>query len=86
MEKRQKSQAIHQRLRQLLLEYVVVGGMPEAVKTFFSTHDINRVIQVQKNILDEYRDDMVKYARSEDKSRIRECFNSIAIQRQMYIG
>ena len=54
--------------------------MPEAVKTFFSTHDINRVIQVQKNILDEYRDDMVKYARSEDKSRIRECFNSIPRQ------
>ena len=74
------AEAIHQRLRQLLLEYVVVGGMPEAVKTFFSTHDINRVIQVQKNILDEYRDDMVKYARSEDKSRIRECFNSIPRQ------
>ena len=71
---------IHQRLRQLLLEYVVVGGMPEAVKTFFATHDMNQVCQVQRHILNGYRDDMIKYARSEDKPRIRECFDSIPRQ------
>jgi predicted AAA+ superfamily ATPase len=71
---------IHQRLRQLLLEYVVVGGMPEAVKTFFATHDMNQVCQVQRYILNGYRDDMIKYARSEDKPRIRECFDSIPRQ------
>ena len=71
---------IHQRLRQLLLEYVVVGGMPEAVKTFFATHDMNKVCQVQRHILNGYRDDMIKYARSEDKPRIRECFDSIPRQ------
>ena len=71
---------IHQRLRQLMLEYVIIGGMPEAVKTFFATHDVNQVVRVQKNILNEYRDDMVKYARAEDKSRIRECFDSIPRQ------
>lgn len=73
-------QDIHQRLRQLLLEYVVVGGMPEAVKTFFATHDMNQVCQVQRHILNGYRDDMIKYARSEDKPRIRECFDSIPRQ------
>ena len=73
-------QDIHQRLRQLLLEYVVVGGMPEAVKTFFATHDMNQVCQVQRYILNGYRDDMIKYARSEDKPRIRECFDSIPRQ------
>lgn len=71
---------IHQRLRQLLLEYVVVGGMPEAVKTFFATHDMNQVCQVQRHILNGYRDDMIKYARAEDKPRIRECFDSIPRQ------
>lgn len=71
---------IHQRLRQLLLEYVVVGGMPEAVKTFFATHDMNQVCQVQRHILNGYRDDMIKYARTEDKPRIRECFDSIPRQ------
>ena len=73
-------QDIHQRLRQLLLEYVVVGGMPEAVKTFFAAHDMNQVCQVQRHILNGYRDDMIKYARSEDKPRIRECFDSIPRQ------
>ena len=71
---------IHQRLRQLLLEYVVVGGMPEAVKTFFATHEMTQVCQVQRHILNGYRDDMIKYARAEDKPRIRECFDSIPRQ------
>ncbi len=72
--------AIHERMRQLLLQYIVVGGMPDAVTTFFKTHDINAVIAVQKNIVEEYKADMVKYARHEDKNRIRECFESIPRQ------
>ena len=83
-EETQIVEPIHQRLRQLMLEYVIIGGMPEAVKTFFATHDINQVVRVQKNILNEYRDDMVKYARAEDKSRIRECFDSIPRQLSRY--
>ena len=72
--------AIHHRMRQLLLEYVIVGGMPEAIKTFLNTHDVNQMLTVQRNIVDEYKVDMVKYARSEDKSKIRECFESIPRQ------
>lgn len=73
-------EAIHQRMRQLLLEYVIVGGMPEAVSTFLNTHDVNQMLAVQRAIIDEYKVDMVKYARSEDKPRIRECFESIPRQ------
>lgn len=73
-------EAIHQRMRQLMLEYVIVGGMPEAVSTYLSTHDVNQTVAVQKAIVDEYKADMVKYARSEDKPRIRECFESIPRQ------
>lgn len=73
-------EAIHQRMRQLLLEYIIVGGMPEAISTFLTTHDVNQTIAVQRAIIDEYKVDMVKYARSEDKSRIRECFESIPRQ------
>ena len=46
----------------LFLQYIVVGGMPEAVGTFLQNHDIGQVLQVQRNIVDEYKDDMVKYA------------------------
>lgn len=73
-------EAIHKRLGDLLRQYVVVGGMPEAVNTFIATHNIGQVVQIQKDIIDEYKDDMVKYADDSDKSRIRECFESIPKQ------
>lgn len=73
-------EALHIRFRQLLLEYMVVGGMPEAVTTMLTTHDINQVIDVQHAIIQEYKADMVKYARSEDQPRIIECFDSIPRQ------
>ena len=71
---------IHARLRQLLLEYTIVGGMPAAVKKFLDTHDVNELKTVQRAIIDEYKGDMIKYARSEDRPRIRECFESIPRQ------
>ena len=74
------SEAIHKRMSDLLLQYAVVGGMPEAVNVFLATHDIGRVVKVQRGIVDEYKDDMVKYAAEEDQSRIRECFESIPKQ------
>lgn len=73
-------EAIHHRMRELMLQYVVVGGLPEVVKTFFETHDMNQVVAVQRAIVEEYKTDMVKYARSVDKPRIRECFDSIPRQ------
>lgn len=72
--------ALHQKLRQLLLQYAVVGGMPEAVQTFVDTHQMNAVLRLQRNILADYEEDMVKYADKRDKSHIRECFRSIPRQ------
>lgn len=73
-------EAIHRRMRQLWLEYTIVGGMPAVVSTFLNTHDVNRLRAEQRGIIDEYKADMVKYARIEDKARIRECFESIPKQ------
>ncbi len=74
------NEAIHKRLFQLLQRYVVVGGMPEAVTAFFETNNINEVSKAQRDIIDTYKADMLKYARQEDKARIRECFDSIPAQ------
>lgn len=74
------NEGIHQRLRDLLLRYTVVGGMPEAVSTFLETNNMNDVLDVQRAIIDTYKADMLKYALQEDKSRIRECFESIPAQ------
>ncbi len=74
------NEAIHQRMRELLVRYVVVGGMPEAVVAFMETNNINEVQDVQHGIVETYKADMLKYALQEDKSRIRECFESIPAQ------
>ncbi len=74
------NEAIHQRMRELLLRYIVVGGMPEVVSTFFETNNMNDVLEVQRGIIETYKADMLKYALTADKSRIRECFESIPSQ------
>ncbi len=72
--------ALHNRMRQLLLQYAVVGGMPDAVQTFVNTKQMDEVLRIQRDIIRSYEDDMVKYAEKKDKSRIRECFESIPKQ------
>ena len=73
-------EALHQRMRELLLQYTVVGGMPDAVQTFVNTKRMDEVLQIQRDIVRSYEDDMVKYAEKQDKSRIKECFQSIPRQ------
>ena len=72
--------AIHNRMRKLMLQYVVIGGMPEAVADFVVHKDFSRVLSIQKRIVADYKDDVVKYAIQEDKSLIKECFQSIPTQ------
>ena len=73
-------EALHNRMKQLLLQYVVVGGMPDVVQTFVNTKQMNEVLRIQRDIVRSYEDDMVKYAEGKDKPRIRECFQSIPRQ------
>lgn len=74
------SPAIHQRLSQLVLQYTVVGGMPEAVVSFVENKNLGEVLQIQRDIISGYEDDMLKYANETDKPRIRLCFESIPRQ------
>ncbi|MCI8790122.1 MAG: ATP-binding protein [Lachnospiraceae bacterium] len=73
-------EALHNRMRQLLLQYAVVGGMPDVVQTFVDTKQMNDVLSAQRDIVRSYEDDMVKYAEKKDKSHIKECFQSIPRQ------
>ncbi len=72
--------ALHLRMRDLFLKYVVVGGMPSAVQTFVDTNDMSKVLQIQQDIVRGYEDDMVKYAPKQDKPLIKQCFQSIPKQ------
>ncbi len=71
---------IHKAMMDLLYRYVIVGGLPEVVNCFLETKNIELIYQVQRNLIAEYEEDMVKYADDADKSRIRECFESIPKQ------
>lgn len=71
---------LHNRFREILLRYAIVGGMPEAVNEYLDSKQIGAVRQIQQDIVNGYRSDMIKYAPSEYKSRIRECFDSIPKQ------
>ncbi len=73
-------ESLHERFRELLHQYVIVGGMPEAVTTFLETKQVGKLLTVQKRIVDEYKSDMLQYALQADKPRIRECFESIPSQ------
>ncbi len=59
---RESSAGNAQTLLKLFAAYIVVGGMPDVVQTYVNTHDIGKVIQVQRNILELYRQDIAKYA------------------------
>ncbi|MDO4488104.1 MAG: ATP-binding protein [Eubacteriales bacterium] len=73
-------QALHSLMREKLLQYAVVGGMPDVVQTFVDTKQINLVLQLQRDIVRSYKDDMVKYAEKNDKANIKQCFESIPKQ------
>ena len=72
--------AIHNRMRQLMLQYIVIGGMPEVVADFVKNKDYARILRIQQRIVRDYQDDVVKYALQEDKTLIKECFKSIPLQ------
>lgn len=69
--------AMSAKLRELLLQYYYVGGMPEVVKNFVENHDYNEVRRIQNAILDTYDNDFSKHAPIAEVPRIRMVWNSI---------
>ena len=71
---------IHKRLLELLKLYLFIGGMPEAVRVYAETHDLNAVSSVHASIIDTYRDDFPKYAARRDLARMLGVFNFAAMR------
>ena len=64
--------AVHESIRALYLQYLIVGGMPEAVMAFFATHDLNEVRRIQRGILDSIRDDFGRYKDDKGQDKVNE--------------
>ena len=57
--------AIHERMMGLFKEYIVVGGMPRVVDNFVKNHNFANVLKLQRGIINDYEDDIAKYAEGE---------------------
>jgi len=70
---------IHQQMMKYFRQYLVVGGMPEAVQKFVTDEDFQKVTKIQKSIIDSYRDDISKYA-GKEKVLVKRVFDAIPSQ------
>lgn len=55
---------LHKKLLTTFRLYMIVGGMPQAVNSYLSTNDFDEVERIKTNILNLYRNDIVKFANS----------------------
>ena len=63
-----------------LTAYLQTPLEPETVQLYIDTHDIAKVVQNQRSILELYRLDIAKYAEGSDKAKIKAIFDSIPAQ------
>jgi len=71
---------VHSIAIELYNKYLIVGGMPAAVKEFVGSNSFVAVADIQNRILNEYIADMAKYADPATGIRIRACYESIPAQ------
>ena len=68
---------IHQKLLSMFFVYLIVGGMPDAVKTYIDTKDIREVDKVQKDIVTLYKEDFTQYELDDKKLRLKAIYDII---------
>ncbi len=74
------NQAIHQKTLRLLGEYIAIGGMPESVDLWCKYQNLDRCTRVHKTLVDTYRQDFERYAKTFQLEHINALFNSIPHQ------
>ena len=72
-------QVVHETMLNLFGVYLIVGGMPDVVRTFVESKDIGRVVALQRDIVSQYRQDIIKYAQK-DPNKITKIFDEIPSQ------
>ncbi|MFC1617582.1 ATP-binding protein, partial [Candidatus Margulisiibacteriota bacterium] len=70
----------HNELIEYLKIYFYIGGMPEAINMYIKYKDLNKVREVQKEILQGYEADFAKHTSKANALRISNLWNSIPAQ------
>ena len=76
-------QALHRKAMDYFKEYLIVGGMPQAVKMYSETRDFEKVDKIKRNILNLYREDIRKHA-EELNLKVEQIFDTIPSQLQKH--
>ena len=66
--------------RNQFFEYCILGGMPAVVNQFVEQGNFSGTLDLQKQLLADYREDIHKYAEGLDKARILNIFDHIPVQ------
>ena len=67
---------IHDKMMELFRLYMIVGGMPAVVQRYIDTNNLKYVIELQKEILAQYKKDIAKYD-PDNKLYLEDIFNLI---------
>lgn len=54
---------LHSTIMKLFRQYILIGGMPQAIVRYLETNDYTKVDLVKRDILSLYRDDISKFAK-----------------------
>ena len=60
-------------------EYMVVGGMPAIVRTFIENNNYSGILNMQEQIILAYKEDITKYAKGLNQTKILNVYNKIPI-------
>lgn len=67
---------VHNKMLELVKLYLIIGGMPNVVQTYLKTNNLRKVLEVQKDIIRLYKQDITKYDKS-NKLKIADIYNLI---------
>ena len=60
-------------------EYMIVGGMPAIVRTFIENKNYSGILNMQKQIIKDYEEDITKYAHGLDQGKILNVYRKIPV-------
>lgn len=77
--KKAMGEALHRKAMNLFRQYMVVGGMPQAIVRYAESKDLKAVSAIKQRILQLYREDIAKFAKGYE-SKVRAIFDEIPEQ------
>ena len=64
----------------LFLDYNILGGMPAVAREYIERNTFEGTLDIQKQLIADYKEDIRKYASGVDQTRIINVFNRVAPQ------